>query len=969
MRAPTALLDRSTAVPPGPLALVGPVGAAWLVADGTVDVLMVAFGAAPDGSRRIDQRHHLFTARPGTLLLPGPGGRLGWLAVPRGGATLRAIPAAASAAPSQRTALIAGLERWLAGLVEGIARHMPPRPPLDATVSADAPTAELAAGGRVAGRGDGLWLSLPADDALLMEFGDLGESGQAGPALVPLAGDCWLTALAPLSVTAQPTEAVIDRPELWSGLARFHAALMEVAEQSLRLQAVDEANHLRDRLRRADHGRRAALGALAGALDGTLPAAGPDLPPDDPLSRAVAAIGAHEGFTVRPPPPRRSEAEAPPVPTLDDLAERSGFRHRPVRLDDGWWRHEVGALLAFGRRDGRPLAILPARGGYTLYDPADDSRRPLAPRRDDFAPRAHSFLAPLPERPVHGRDLLAGILARSRGDLAALLATGLVGGGLALALPLAVGPVIDLLVPDGDRPGLLALGALLAVLAIAVFLVGYAGALAYARLEARTGPALHGALLDRLLRLPLGFFRAHTAGDLARRLGAVAALQQTLTGTAARLALTGITALLLFALLLHLDARLASGIGGATLLYGLALAALALARLRRLRPALALDSRVQGLVLQLIAGIAKIRLSGAEDRLFARWAGLQAESLRHQDRAERLAELQPLLFIIYLIAGLMLVFRDIGRADLEAGAGAAVLVGFALFAGAVLRLADTLTGLLALKARYDRARPILEAVPEGLSDRSDPGRLSGRLEVADITFRYTPDGPAVLQNVSLQAAPGEFVALVGPSGCGKSTLLRLMLGFETPEAGSLFFDGQDLSALHLPAVRRQIGSVLQGARLLPGSLLENVLAGAGGAQGEGEAAETLVWQALEQVALAGEVRRLPMGLQTLVTDGLGTLSAGQTQRLLLARALARAPALLLLDEATSALDNRTQAEVMHSLARLSVTRIAVAHRLSTIRDADRIYVLDRGRVVQVGGYAGLMEEEGLFRRLALRQVA
>lgn len=959
-----ALATLGVAVPPGPLALAG--DGVWLVAAGRVDVQMVEYGAAPDGGRRIDQRHHLFTAEAGTLLFHGPQDRLGWLAVPRGDAELLRLAPDALAACPDRPAVAAGLEAWLTGLIDGTTRRMPPRPPLDAALVADAP-ASVPAGGRTAPRHGLLWVEVPAADALLMEFGDLEDVAADDPLTLPLVAGCWLTALAPLSLTPSPTEAALDRPGLWRGLARFHAALTEVAEQTLRLQAVDELNHLRARLHQADHSRRAALAALAGALDGDGAVGDGSLPPDDPLSRAVAAIGAHEGFAVRPPPPRRSEAEAPPIPTLDGLADRSGFRHRPVRLTEGWWRGEVGALLAFAADDGRPLAILPdgGAGRYTVYDPADDSRRPLSPQRDALAPMAHSFLAPLPERPVGGRDLVAALARRGGGDLATLALTGLLGGGLALALPLAVAPALDRLIPAGDRPGLLALGGLLAALAVAAFLFAYAAARAYARFEARSAPALHAAALDRLLRLPLGFFRAHPAGDLARRIGALAAIQQTLAGTAARLVLTGTAVLALLALLIALEPRIAGQILLLTLLYAAAGGVLALARLRRLEPLLALDGRAHGLMLQLIAGIGKIRLSGAEDRLFARWAGLQADRQRRQTRLDRLTGWAPLLALAYLIGGLVLIVLGLGEDGASAGTAAALLIGFALFAGAAVRLADTLAGLVAVKAQYDRARPILAAVPEGLSNRSDPGRLTGRVEVADVTFRYAPDGPAVLREVSLHAAPGEFVALVGPSGCGKSTLLRLLLGFETPEGGSLFFDGQDLSALHLPAVRRQIGSVLQGARLLPGSLFDTLRAGTGI---DGAEAEETAWRVLEQVALADEVRRLPMGLHTLVTDGLGTLSAGQAQRLLIARALAARPALLLLDEATSALDNRTQAEVGRSLARLALTRIVVAHRLSTIRDADRIYVMDEGRVVEVGRYDALIEQDGLFRRLATRQI-
>ena len=282
------------------------------------------------------------------------------------------------------------------------------------------------------------------------------------------------------------------------------------------------------------------------------------------------------------------------------------------------------------------------------------------------------------------------------------------------------------------------------------------------------------------------------------------------------------------------------------------------------------------------------------------------------------------------------------------------------FASSLAAMLQVITQLLAVRPQVERVRPLLDAAPEVAEDKPEPGPLSGAIEVSYLSFRYAPDGPLVLNEVSLAAAPGDFIALVGPSGSGKSTLLRLLLGFETPEAGGILFDGQDLASIDPTAVRRQMGVVMQNAQLLPRPLYDNILGTSGGTLDD-------AWEAAERVGLAEDIRQMPMGMQTVILEGGGALSGGQMQRLMIARAIVGRPKILLLDEATSALDNRTQAIVTASLDRLRVTRIVVAHRLSTVVNADRIYVMEDGRIVETGTYAELLAAQGAFARLAERQ--
>lgn len=282
--------------------------------------------------------------------------------------------------------------------------------------------------------------------------------------------------------------------------------------------------------------------------------------------------------------------------------------------------------------------------------------------------------------------------------------------------------------------------------------------------------------------------------------------------------------------------------------------------------------------------------------------------------------------------------------------------------GAMVGMTSTFLSVAEIIPLYERATPILKTLPEIDEVKTDPGHLTGELDISRIFFRYHEVGPLVLQDVSLRARPGEFIAVVGSSGSGKSTLLRLLLGFETPESGAIYFDGQDLAGLDVQSVRRQMGVVLQNSQLLPGNIFDNIV---------GSLPLTMddAWEAAALAGLAEDIQQMPMAMHTAITAGSSTLSGGQRQRIVIARAIVNKPRIIIFDEATSALDNRTQAEVSRSLEGLNATRIVIAHRLSTIINADRIYVMDQGKIVQSGTYAELISQEGPFAEMAKRQLA
>jgi ATP-binding cassette subfamily C protein len=497
-------------------------------------------------------------------------------------------------------------------------------------------------------------------------------------------------------------------------------------------------------------------------------------------------------------------------------------------------------------------------------------------------------------------------------------------------------------------------------------LVNLAQSVAVLRIEGRAGAALQCAVWDRLLGLPLNFFRPYTSGDLAVRAMSVDTIRQVVSGATVTALLGGILALGNVALMYWYSWRLALW---ASAIIGIVIAVTLAGGWLQLRPerdALRMQSKAAGIVLQLLTGIAKIRVAGVEVHAFALWARRFSEQRRLQYRGRWISNwvsafnsAVPVLanVLVFAAAVPLMTGRGLGTGDFLA-----FLSAFSSSTGALIGTSLALLAALSAVPLYEQAKPILETVPEVDPGKADPGVLTGDIEIQHAVFRYQHDGPLVLRDLSLRVRPGEFVAVVGPSGSGKSTLLRLLLGFERLEAGAIYFDGQDLGGLDIHAVRRQIGVVLQSGRMMTGDIFTNIA-------GSGTASLPEAWDAARMAGLAEDIEAMPMGMHTVISEGGGTLSGGQRQRLLIARAIVNRPRVLLFDEATSALDNRTQAIVSSSLEQLQATRIVVAHRLSTIRNADRIFVVERGRLVQSGSYADLIAEEGPFAELARRQIA
>jgi ATP-binding cassette subfamily C protein len=786
----------------------------------------------------------------------------------------------------------------------------------------------------------------------------------------PLSGVAWLEAAgetaARLEVLDTPGYLARDDGSL-KGLDAFHAAALGVFADAGR-RASDER---RERLRK----RTEADGRLARSAVRRLGDVNRPEPIEMPISNGVSgagdellaaceAVGKVLGIEFRRPEGASGGRTADPV---EEISRASRIRSRRVLLRDDWWRRDGGPLLAFRGEGERPVALLPkGPSAYALLDPVDGTRKPVD--KDvaaELRPRAYTFYVPFPDRALGARELLKYSLRGLGRDLWTVLIMGVVGGLLGALVPIASKEIVETAIPQAEGGLVSVISVGLAIGAVCAMLFAVVSAFAVQRIETRMNTSVQSAVWDRLLGLPAPFFRDYAAGDLATRAMGINTIRQLVTGAAITSLLSGVFSVFSFGVVFYYSATLGLG---ATLMVALIVVVTTIGgyvQLRYARLTTQLQGEISSLVLQLLSGVAKLRVAGAERRAFAVWANRYARQRQNSVKAQVAANALLVFGSASGILTSLVVFAYVAflaAGSLDTGEFVAFNAAFAQFFVSSAGITTAFTTIMQAAPFYERAKPILEALPEVESKKPDPGELVGRVEVSHANLRYGPEGPLVLDDVSLRAEPGEFVAIVGPSGAGKSSLFRLLLGFEEPESGSVYYDDQELPGVDVQAVRRQMGVVLQNGRLMPGTLFHNIV---------GVSALTMddAWEAARLAGLAADIEAMPMGMFTILGEGSATISGGQRQRLMIARAIAKRPRILLFDEATSALDNRTQAIVSASLEKLRATRIVIAHRLSTIIYADRIYVLQAGKIVQSGTYQELMEREGLFRDLASRQIA
>ncbi len=813
------------------------------------------------------------------------------------------------------------------------------------------------------------WVEIQRGRGIWMGFDELLLTPQSG--LLPLSADLWFQAEDTIELSCLTTSEIDDPNTLLLGIFQLQIYVLQSLyfldqqETHAELQRFHERQHLNHQVMEETLGELASLlqspqlvMAQAGASD-----------PDQSLLIAAGAVGRVLGVTIRPP--AKSEDLNRVHDPLQAIARASRLRTRSIGLQGQWWKKDCGAMLAYTMADTHPVAVLPVSDThYEIVDPIKQTRTPVtAKSAATLTPTGYTFYRPLPDKVLTTIDLLKFALRGHYKELIVVLVAGMATTLLGMIAPQATAILIDSAIPDANRGLLVQIALALLATAFGSTLFQLAQGFAIMRVETFADASTQSAVWDRLLNLKASFFRQYSIGDLNSRVSAISQIRQKLSSTVLRSIFTSLFAFLNLGLLFYYSPSLALIATVVALINIVVTLISGISSLRKVRPLLELQGQLFGVMVQLINGVTKLRVAGAEARAFAFWGKQYSQQIKWmlstQGIEDALAVINKILpafttAAIFWFAASFLQQSQSQQGSLSTGVFLAFNAAFGTFISGATSLSSTIVDVLNIVPLWERAQPILEAQPEVNSEKADPGRLSGRVVVDHAIFRYRDDGPLTLDDVSIRAEPGEFIAFVGASGSGKSTLFRLLLGFDVPESGTIYYDGQDLAGLDVYAVRRQLGVVMQNSRLTSASLFENIASGALITMDE-------AWEAARMAGFAEDIESMPMGMHTVISEGGTNLSGGQRQRLLIARSLVLKPKILLFDEATSALDNRTQAIVSQSLERLKVTRIAIAHRLSTIRNADRIYVFQSGRVVQEGSFNQLANQTGLFAQLMARQ--
>ena len=649
---------------------------------------------------------------------------------------------------------------------------------------------------------------------------------------------------------------------------------------------------------------------------------------------------------------------------LEYILRPYGIMRRTVRLEDGWYRDAIGVMLGSFRESGKAVALIPGGlSGYTYYDPETGRRKRIGRKEQHlFGEEAVVFYKPFPLKKL-SLSALTGYIVRtlSASDYIMIaLAT------LALSLLGMLSPVISKLLfaqvlPSGSVRLLMAMAVFSVCVSVSMLLVSAVRDMLLARIETKLSISVDAAAMMRIMSLPADFFRSYSAGELANRVSQIGVLCRMLVSTVLS---TGFTSLFSLIYISQIFAYAPALVTPALVVILATVVLSLLSSLIQMKVSarqMELSGKESGMTYALISGIQKIKLAGAEKRAFARWGDLYAESARLAYDPPVFLKLNSVISLAISLTGTIVMYYMAVRSGVSVADYYAFSTAYGMVSGAFMSLAGIALSAAQIRPILAMVKPFFDEVPEISDGKQVLTRLSGGIELSHVSFRYSDDMPLVIDDLSLKIRPGQYVAIVGKTGCGKSTLLRLLLGFEKPQKGAVYYDGRDLEKIDLRSLRRRIGVVTQNGKLFQGDIYSNIVISAPWLTQQD------AWEAAELAGIAEDIRKMPMGMNTVISEGSGGISGGQKQRLMIARAVAPKPRVLMFDEATSALDNVTQKKVSDALEQLKCTRIVIAHRLSTIRQCDRIIVLDNGKIAEDGTYDELIAADGAFAELVARQ--
>ena len=665
----------------------------------------------------------------------------------------------------------------------------------------------------------------------------------------------------------------------------------------------------------------------------------------------------------------RKAAEIPEhITDVDEQMEYvlrpAGLMTREVRLEDNWQNDAYGPMLGCLKETGATVALLPASlFGYYYKDPATGEKIRITRKNAGlFAREALCFYQPLPMKKLGIRDLLMYMKnSISSGDLMLIVLASFVAVAVGMIEPQVYNLVTGTILRNRNVKLMTGMAVFLLSSAFANQLVGLIRTLLMERINTKTSQAVESSVMMRILSLPVSFFRRFSSGELSSRASSVRSLCSMLLNNFFSVGLSSLMSLLYVGQIFKYAPVLVAP--SVLIILGTVIVSVAasLVQMGISRRKMKLDAEETGMSYAILNGMQKIRLSGSENRMFARWARLYARSARLEYNPPMFLKMNHVITTAISLGGTVVLYYLAVRSGVQGNEYISFSAAYGRVMGAFSALAGIAISVASIRPVLEMAEPILQAEPEVAEEKLHVDRVSGQIEMSHVSFRYEDNAPYVLNDLSLTIRAGEYVAIVGRTGCGKSTLVRLLLGFEKPERGAIFYDRRDLSHLDPRSLRKHIGVVIQNGQLFQGDIYSNITISAP------QLTLDEAWEAAEIAGIAKDIREMPMGMQTVISEGQGGISGGQKQRLMIARAVAPKPKILIFDEATSALDNKTQKQVSVALDSLKCTRIVIAHRLSTIRHCDRILVMDKGSIIEEGSYDQLIAKNGTFAELVERQ--
>lgn len=652
--------------------------------------------------------------------------------------------------------------------------------------------------------------------------------------------------------------------------------------------------------------------------------------------------------------------------TIEDIARISHFICRRIVLEENWFKKDLGPILVYSADESQIYACIPTKSGYMMYDPSTEKREIVTfQKAKEMSFRGYMCYRPFPLKKLTMKDLIwFGVESINKRDIVRMLVMTLIGSLIGLLIPTLNQQLYDTFIPLGASNALIQM-----CLVIFAFMIGNLAFtivknLSGFRVTSRITYNVQSATYDRLFNLPESFFRKYDSGDLAGRVIGIGSLINGIINMILSSLFTLIFVFVYAGKMISYSPFLTVVCAVMITAYVAFSVIMTLKTIKYEKECMELAGKTDAVLYQLIGGISKIRIAGVEDRALLEYLKPYIKLRERGIRSDRIELLISVLSLAIesLFSIVLYILMVKGNIGLSLGAFLAFNTAFGSFASSVMSLAQTAVGINQIKPAYERIKPVMETLPELDDTKELPGELSGEIDISNVNFAYDEAIGNVLNGINIHIKPGEYVGLVGSSGCGKSTLLKLLLGFEKPSSGKIYYDGRDIESIDKRELRKKFGVVLQDGKLISGSIYENITITAPNATYDD------VTETVKAVGLAEDIAQMPMGLHTVLSEDCSNISGGQQQRILIARAIVGKPKILFFDEATSALDNITQTMVCENLEKLNATRLVIAHRLSTIMNCDRIIVLDKGQIVEEGTYNDLMEKKGLFYNLACRQL-